>query len=175
MQVSETLFSAAQRGDPVALNMLLVRLQPDIRRYARSQCHKSSALEDVVQEALILLYRWVHTVRSPTAVAAWLITVVARLCALPVLMSMRGVEELSSIEDSAHFATVPVDDLRIDLVRALGSLSAQHREVILLRDMQEMTIREIATALGETPGGVKSRLHRARLLVREYLVPRSAL
>ncbi len=174
MHISEPLFSAAQRGEPDALNTLLVRLQPDIRRYARTQCHTSSALEDVVQEAMILLYRRVNTVRSPTAMAAWLITVVARLCALPVLMFMRGVEELSTIEDSAHFATVAVEDLRIDLVRALESLSAQHREVILLRDMQEMTIREISRALGQTPEAVKSRLHRARLLVREYLAPRSA-
>ena len=51
---------------------------------------------------------------------------------LPVLMLMRGVEELKAVEDSSRFATMPVDDLRHDLVRALESLSAPHREVILL-------------------------------------------
>ncbi|MCY1523964.1 RNA polymerase sigma factor SigV [compost metagenome] len=60
--------------------------------------------------------------------------------------------------------------LRIDLAHALESLPAHYREVVLLRDFEELTIAEIAERLGEPPGAVKSRLHRARLLVREYLL-----
>ena len=170
MQVEQQTFTAAQAGDPGALEQLLVQARPDIRRYARRQCHRSSAIEDVVQEALIVLYRRVGTVRSAAALGAWLVKVVARLCMLPVLMLMRGVEELKSIEDSSRFAMIPVDDLRLDLVRALESLSAPHREVILLRDMQEMTIGEIARSLGITRAATKSRLHRARALIKEYLL-----
>ena len=169
MQIAQQTFAAAQAGDPAALQQLLVELTPDIRRYARRQCHASSAIEDVVQEALIILYRRVGTIRSAAALGAWLVIVVARLCMLPVLMLMRGVEELKAVEDSSRFATMPVDDLRLDLVRALESLSAPHREVILLRDMQEMTIGEIACSLNITRAATKSRLHRARALVKEYL------
>ncbi len=174
MQISEPVFSAAQRGDPLALNELLASLHPDIRRYARRQCQRSSAVEDVVQEAMIILYRRVGTVKSAAALGAWLVKTVSRLCMLPVLMLLRGVEELSTLENAARFARMPVDDLRIDLVRALESLSAQHREVILLRDMQEMTLREMADQLQLSPEATKSRLHRARLLVREYLAPKGA-
>ena len=170
MQVEQQTFTAAQAGDPGALEQLLVQARPDILRYARRQCHRSSAIEDVVQEALIVLYRRVGTVRSAAALGAWLVKVVARLCMLPVLMLMRGVEELKSIEDSSRFAKIPVDDLRLDLVRALESLSAPHREVILLRDMQEMTIGEIARSLGITRAATKNRLHRARALIKEYLL-----
>ena len=170
MQVEQQTFTAAQAGDPGALEQLLVQARPNIRRYALRQCHRSSAIEDVVQEALIILYRRVGTVRSAAALGAWLVKVVARLCMLPVLMLMRGVEELKSIEDSSRFAKIPVDDLRLDLVRALESLSAPHREVILLRDMQEMTIGEIARSLNITRVATKSRLHRARALVKEYLL-----
>lgn len=62
------------------------------------------------------------------------------------------------------------DALRIDLAHALESLPAHYLEVVLLRDFEELTIAEIAVRLGEQPGAIKSRLHRARELVREYLV-----
>jgi RNA polymerase sigma factor (sigma-70 family) len=65
---------------------------------------------------------------------------------------------------------VPADELRIDLVRALESLPLPYRQVMVLRDMQELTMAEIAAELGVTVAAAKSRLHRARALVREYLL-----
>lgn len=169
MPVNLQTFSAAQAGDPAALERLLVQLRPDIRRYAVYQCQRSSAVDDVVQEALIILYRRIGTVRTASALGGWLLTIVMRLCMLPALMFMRGVEDLKSVEDSSRFARMPIDDLRIDLVHALESLSSTHREIILLRDAREMTIGEIAACLGITREAAKSRLHRARAMVKEYL------
>ena len=62
------------------------------------------------------------------------------------------------------------DELRIDLVNAIESLSPSHREVLLLRDLEDLTIWEIAGRLGVTREAAKSRLRRARTLVREYLL-----
>lgn len=67
-------------------------------------------------------------------------------------------------------AALPVDDLRHDVVGALESLPPHYRDIIVLRDLNEMTIGEIAEQLGETRAAVKSRLHRARQLTREYLL-----
>lgn len=171
MRIQEHTFSAAQAGDPAALEHLLVQLRPDIRRYARHQCHRSSAVDDVVQEALIVLYRRVGTVQSLAALSAWLLRIVARLCMLPALMYIRSVEDLQSLEARQHFARMPTHELRVDLVRALESLSPSHREIILLRDLQEMTISEIACHLDITREAVKSRLQRARASMKEYLLP----
>lgn len=165
------LFAAAQAGDPWALDQLLRELQPDIRRYARRQCHRSSAIEDVVQEALIVVYRRVGNVRDAAALAGWVFRVVARLCMLPVLGLLRGTEELTPREEARYLAHTPADELRMDLVRALESLPAMYREIILLRDMEQLTIAEAARHLGITREAAKSRLHRARALVREYLQP----
>jgi RNA polymerase sigma-70 factor (ECF subfamily) len=162
-------FAAAQAGDPAALEQVLRELQPDIRRYARRQCHRTSSIEDVVQEALIVLYRRMGSVRDPLAVAGWVFRVVTRLCMLPVLGLIRGAEALTDRHEAAHFAQVPQDDLRIDLVRALESLPAIYREVILLRDMEQLTIGEVADRLGITREACKSRIHRGRALMREYL------
>jgi len=169
IRVDEAVFAAAQVGDPAALERMLRELQPDIRRYARRQCHRTSAIEDVVQEALIVLYRRLGNVRDPLALAGWIFRVVTRLCMLPVLALIRGAEELTERHEAEYFAQVPKDDLRIDLVRALESLPEMYREVILLRDMEQLTIGEAANRLRITREACKSRIHRGRALLREYL------
>jgi RNA polymerase sigma factor (sigma-70 family) len=174
MQISSHLLQAAQAGDSDALTQLLVQLKPDIRRYARRQCHRSSAIEDVVQEALLVVYRRVGNVRTPAALAGWLITMVTRLCMLPALTLMRRTEELVDVDEARYLATVSTDDLRIDLVRAIESLPDPYREIILLRDLEELTIKEAAQRLGITREAVKSRLHRARAFLREYLIGEGA-
>jgi RNA polymerase sigma-70 factor (ECF subfamily) len=169
IRVDVTVFAAAQAGDPVALERMLRELQPDIRRYARRQCHRTTAIEDVVQEALIVLYRRLGNVRDPLALAGWIFRVVTRLCMLPVLALIRGAEELTERHEAQYFAHVPKDELRIDLVRALESLPDMYREVILLRDMEQLTIGEVADRLRITREACKSRIHRGRALLREYL------
>ena len=169
IRVDAALFAAAQAGDPFALERMLRELQPDIRRYARRQCHRTTAIEDVVQEALIVLYRSLGTVRDPLAIAGWIFRVVTRLCMLPVLGLIRGAEELTERHEAQYFAHVPKEELRIDVVRALESLPDIYREVILLRDMEQLTISEAADRLGITREACKSRIHRGRALLREYL------
>ena len=71
-KTTDALFAAAQAGDRAALERLLSQLRPDIQRYARFQCYASSSIEDVVQEALIVVYRRVGDIRSPAALGAWL-------------------------------------------------------------------------------------------------------
>lgn len=170
MRVDEPLFAAAQAGDQAALEQLLAKLRPDIQRYPRVQCHASSSVEDVVQEALIVLYRRVGTIRSPAALGAWLVKVVARLCALPVLMFMRSVEELRTVEDSQRFAHMPVAQLRMELVRALATLPENYRHILLLRDLEELTIAEIGRRLQLSSEAAKSLLRRARAAARAQLL-----
>ena len=70
----------------------------------------------------------------------------------------------------ARLAHLRPEDLRIDLSRAIQSLPDHYREVILLRDIEELSIDEIAGALALTRESVKARIHRARLMIREYLI-----
>lgn len=169
LHVDKDLFAAAQAGDRAALERLLSQLRPDIQRYARFQCYASSSIEDVVQEALIVVYRRVGGIRSAAALGAWLVRVVARLCGLPALMFMRSVEELKTIEDSTRFAHVPAHQLRLDVARALAALPAKYRQIILLRDFEDLTIPEIAGRLALSGEAAKSLLRRARAAARTQL------
>src|SRR4051794_20619221 len=73
------VFDAARGGDAVAIGQLLRLAQPDIRRYAQRSCSISD-VDDAVQEVLLILSRYVVTVRHAAALSAWLFRVARREC-----------------------------------------------------------------------------------------------
>lgn len=169
MRVEVALLDAAKAGDPAAMHALLVRVQPDIRRYAAYHCNRATAIDDVVQEALVIVNRRVSSLRNVAAFGAWLARVILRLCVRPALRLL-GASSLEPAERSIDFASRPPDELRGDVARALESLPEMYRVAVVLRDFEELSITELAERLGLTREAAKSRLHRARAMVREYLV-----
>lgn len=164
------LIARASGGEAAAIEALLRVAQPNIRRYARRTCRSASDAEEAVQETLIVLYRKVGTLRQVGALSAWLFQIVNRYC-LRVAMRLAGAP--SAIEAEAtekHFAQVPRPELRLDVARAIQSLPEHYRAVVVLRDLEELTIDEIAARLDATRETVKARLHRARAMLREYLL-----
>jgi RNA polymerase sigma factor (sigma-70 family) len=167
--ITEDLVSRATAGDTSAITDLLRLAQTDIRRYARRSCRNQSDAEEAAQEALIVLYRKVGQLRQVGAISGWLFRIVNRYC-IRVAMRMAGVpyaQEADAIE--RRFARTPAEELRLDLARGIESLPSHYREIVVLRDMEELTIDEIAARLSTTRESVKARLHRARGLLREYL------
>lgn len=168
----ENLILAAQTGDQAAISRLLAVCQADARRYARRHCHVSD-VDDAVQESLLIISRKVTSLKAAVAFSSWLFTVIKRECRKLERMMFKH-EPLEDEVAEQQLACRTDDALRIDLAHALESLPAHYLEVVLLRDFEELTIAEIAERLGEQPGAVKSRLHRARELVREYLLSPSS-
>ena len=162
------LILVAQTGDPAAIARLLALCQTDARRYAHKHCHASD-VDDAVQESLLVVSRKVQSLRAAAAFSSWLFTVIQRECR-KLSRSLFRYEPLTDDIAEAQMLDRPDDALRIDLAHALESLPAHYLEVVLLRDFEELTIAEIAQRLSEPPGAVNSRLHRARELVREYLL-----
>ncbi len=166
--ISPRLFEAARLGDQHAIVCLLETAQPDIRRYARATCRSSADAEDAAQEALWILFRHVGTIRTLMSLSAWLFSVVRRECLR--LARKAGLAPAAAVSEAeAMLLTRPEADLRLDVAAAFEALPPHYRDVALMRDVKEMTIDEIATALGASRQTVKARLHRARALMREYL------
>ena len=169
--LDESLFEAARLGDRAAIAALLAEAQPDIRRYARRACRGSADAEDAAQEALWLLARKVGTIRSLAAVSRWLFVVVRRECLR--LARRAGLAARESEVEAAFerdFASRPDPEIPLDIAAAIEALPEHYRGVALMRDINEMTIDEIAAALATTRETVKARLRRARTLIREYLL-----
>ncbi|WP_114972861.1 RNA polymerase sigma factor [Rhodoferax ferrireducens] len=162
------VLQSAHGGDLGALETLLRVCRPDIRRYAQRHCLISD-VDDAVQEALLVLARRLQSVRTLAAFSGWLFTVVKRECRRLGRQAFKydPYDEAAVEHWVARHSTA---DLRLDLAAALQSLPAPYREVILLRDFEELSIAEIAVQLQLTSAAVKSRLHRARTLTREYLL-----
>ncbi len=167
MKHDPRLLESARQGDIVAVEQLLVLCRPDLRRIAQSQCASSVDPDDAVQESLLLIYRRIGALRTVAAFPAWTFSIVRRECQR-LLRSMRGEVELPEA-DHPVFAYNDRFDLRRDLAAAIQSLPEKYREAIILRDFEEFSISEIADQLLLTREAVKSRIHRGRQMVQEYM------
>ncbi len=164
----QPLLAAAHGGDPQALEQLLRISRPDIRRYAQQHCLLSD-VDDAVQEALLIVSRKLPSLRVMAAFSGWVIRLVQRECRRLGRITLRY-DPYDEEKLAQWLVTHDEPGLRRELVAALESLPVHYREVMLLRDLEEMTIEEIADQTGLTRPNVKSRLHRARALAREYLL-----
>ncbi|KRG69010.1 RNA polymerase sigma factor [Pseudoxanthomonas dokdonensis] len=159
---------AARDGDVVALQRVLSDSRQNLRRYAEYHCVVNDA-EDALQESLLQASRHIGSLRAVEAFASWMFRIVKRECN----RLKRGLRTLSGdvitddILPPVQFEPV---EIGMDVACALSSLPSHYRQIILLRDLQGMTIQEIADQLGVTREATKSRLHRARALAREYLL-----
>ena len=161
--------SAARDGDVHALERVLACSRQDLRRYAEYHCEVND-VEDAVQDSLFTVSRKLMDLRQLEAFASWLFRIVKRECnrykrAKRALLQVPITED---IEGPHHPET---KGLARDLARALQALPAHYRQVLLLRDLEGLSIDEISARLGLTRESAKARLHRARGLAREYLDP----
>ena len=163
-----SFLEAARLDDTAALNRLLQLCQPDIRRYAYRHCLISD-VDDAVQETLLIVTRRLQSLRVVTAFSGWLFRVVQRECRR-LERRLFGLDPYDEEKMENWLAIHSDDTVRLDLISALESLPEHHREIILLRDFEGMTIREMAVRIRLTTTATKSRLRRARQLVREYLL-----
>ena len=164
----EQLILSAQAGDPQAICRLLENCQSDARRYAYRHC-RASDIDDAVQEALLILSRKIGSLKVVAAFSSWLFMVIKREC-LKLGRALLHQESLDEQIMEQQLASKSDQALRMDLVAALESLPAHYLQVVILRDFEELSIEEMASRLQESVSTVKSRLHRARVLVRDYLL-----
>lgn len=158
---------AARQGDRPALERVLTRSRQNLRRYAEFHCVIND-VEDAVQECLLQVSRKLRDLRQLECFTSWVFRIVKRECN----RLKRGMRLVSGEEIAECILPIVYPEpfeWRQDVAAALESLPAHYREVILLRDLEGLTIEEMARQFGMTRQAVKSRLHRARLLAREYL------
>jgi len=142
--------------------------------------------EDAAQEAVLKAFKHLRQFRAEARFSTWLIQITmneARMrirkehAAIMQPMDDHQDEEGNYIpRDFADWREIPSETLersevRDKLVEALASLGQKYREVFVLRDIQQMSIEETAKTLGVSTASVKTRLLRARLMLRDLLAP----
>ena len=161
------LVRAARDGDRAAMERLLAAYQPDVRRFARRTCRTSEDADDAVQHTLVQLSTQLGTFQGLARLTSWLFTIVKNECTRLLMRTRRVSRDDAALEH----ALAPCGDveLAIALQQALARLDAELREVVLLRDVEELTGPEVAARLELTLEAMKSRLHRGRDRLRAEL------
>lgn len=172
------------RGDPAQSDGTLERFErtvvsliDDAYTLARHLLHDEHDAQDVVQEAYLRAWRHFGTFRGGDA-RAWLLTIVRNCCFTwrrtqqPARQGIEYDDEVHGDRESGQLATdgrVLEDAARSELRLALEQLSPEFREVIVLREIEELSYKEIARVVGAPIGTVMSRLARARSRLQEAL------
>lgn len=178
----EALVERARRGDFVAFEKLFERHRAMVYRYAYQMAPRRDDAEDVVQEVFVRAYQNLHRYRDEAKFTTWLLRIATNLGTDRARMAQRR-QNLEQQEAAGALTWMtegttddPVQNLEADrrvaaLRKALGALPAHHRNVIVLRDLEEREYPEIAEILGCTIGGAKLRVLRARRALRDRVAP----
>ncbi len=158
---TEQVVSAAQQGDPRAIAILVSGSHAHVQRFARTLCSTPEDAEDAAQEALIVLYRKIGTLRAAAALASWMFRIVRNECIRRSRLALRKPSSAAIVEPSAEDAALA--RLEVErIVDSIAALPAEQRAVLVLRDIQGLSGAATAQALSLSRAAMKSRLHRGR-------------
>jgi RNA polymerase sigma factor (sigma-70 family) len=165
---SEQVVTAAQQGDPRAIATLLDGSHAHVQRFAHILCATPEDAEDATQEALIVLYRKIGTLRATAALASWMFQIVRNECIRKTRAILPKVPTPTTTEASAEdIALARLEMERI--VDRIAGLPPEQRAVLVLRDIQGLSGAATAQTLGLSRASMKSRLHRGRETLRARL------
>ncbi len=183
MKEDNVLVQAARDGDQTAFAELVSRYENRVYRLARKMMHDEQDAEDVLQETFISAYRHLDSFRGDSEFSTW----IYRIATNASLMKLRASKPQISLDeaisgDGGDFVPQMVVDwsvspeeallnseVRTQMDAALARLPETLRAVFVLRDIEGLSVDETSRVLEISVPNVKTRLHRARLALREAL------
>jgi RNA polymerase sigma-70 factor (ECF subfamily) len=185
-QREQDLILHVQRGQHELFYELVRPYERRVYAAALAILRNEQDAEDAAQEAMLKAFANIRQFRAEARFSTWLIQITVnealmrrrreRTVHMEGLDGHRSGEEQSEYapRDFADWREIPSEalerkEVRQRLAEALGTLDRKYREVFVLRDMEHLNIQETANALGITVASVKTRLLRARLMLRELL------
>jgi RNA polymerase sigma-70 factor (ECF subfamily) len=178
---------ALQRRDPEAFRQLVETYSPRVYNLALKMSGNPDLAEDILQETFVNAYRAIDRFEGRAHVSTWLYRI-AHNAVLMRLRKEKRAPQVQSLDDEVDPETLPATlatgtqadtperhllqaELFQKMDQALANLSEALRSVFVLRDVQGLSTAETAEVLGLSQTAVKSRLHRARMALREQLAP----
>lgn len=174
------LVKRAQQDDERAFGELVVRYESKVYSLALKMLRNPEDAEDVLQDTFLRAYRGIKSFQGASTFSTW----IYRITANSALMRLRkkqlptvSIEEQDEKEapvSIVDWSPGPVeqvlnDELHRVMDEAIEGLPPEFRQVFILRDVEELSNAEVAEVLDLSVAAVKSRLHRARLKVRNRL------
>ncbi len=184
-QVDEaTLIERVKNGDQQAFEDLVSRYENKVYRLAIKLTRNETLAEEVMQEVFLKIYEKIGTFRGESALSSWIYRIAANACFAKLNLEKRHQHaDLEEAMPQAEIALLERQDSTPEapdrplltnealsvISRAIERLPEDFRIVLTLRDVEGMSNEEVARVLELSVPAVKSRLHRARLLLRKKL------
>lgn len=175
-----TLAARARDGDRAALDALVARIAPRVYRFGMKMCRSPDDAEDIAQDTMMAVSRSIAGWKGEASLSTWLFTIARSFCIkkrrrskfaprehAPLEAAARGLPDPSPGADEA----LAEHELRRAIEQAIETLDPKYREVLVLRDVEGLHAPEVAAVTGLKVDTVKTRLHRARAMLRERLGP----
>jgi len=165
-------------GDTESFGFLVRKYQDRLYNGMVQILRNESEAEDVVQDAFVLAFSKLDSFQGQSAFFTWLYRIAYNVAITRLRRRKRGVSldgDDSRVRlDFPDSGPLPNDSIEkreeaIQLYDALDRLSSEHRSILVLREMEELDYDAIAEILELPVGTVRSRLHRARIRLRELL------
>ena len=173
------LVEQVKRGDSRAMDQLLARHERKIYRFGLRMCGNENDARDVLQETLLSAFKNLGSFRGDAQLSTWLYQVARSFCIKqrrrregePAhLESMEGREVKSLPADASEpDAMAHAREVGQVIQAAMSTLQDEFREALVLRDVEGLSAEEAAAVVGIEVGALKSRLHRARLQLKQSL------
>jgi RNA polymerase sigma-70 factor, ECF subfamily len=183
----EELVDALRQREPTAAERLIARYGDRAYRLAARITGNTADAEEVIQDAIVSVVRKIDTFRRDSSLGSWIYRITANAAYEKLRGRRRRRDEISLDEvlplfdENGRYADAICDwsasihdpavqsELRAALISAIGDLPAHYRAVIVMRDVEGMSVREVAGCVRTTVAAVKIRTHRARLFLRKRL------
>lgn len=181
----QELIHAASQGDETAFGELVRMYEKKAYHLALRMCGNAEDAGDVAQDAFLAAWRGLPSFRGESGFSTWLYRLVSN-AAIDHLRRTRHQRTLISLDDdevnldavdespSPH-ESAEHQDLREAVAQGLQELSLDHRTILVMREVQELSYEEISHILSLDMGTVKSRISRARNSLRKILLKRGNL
>ncbi|HYW34926.1 MAG TPA: sigma-70 family RNA polymerase sigma factor [Balneolaceae bacterium] len=179
----EDLMESFQAGYDEAFDILVARFKDRLHNFLYRYTHNHQDCEDLVQETFLRVYRSKHSYERVAKLSTWMYTIALNL-AKSLYKKKQRMQTITIHEDETDPDDQPLklEDTTIlqddslhekmcmnELEKALMQLSENFREVVILRDIQQLAYDEIAEITGLPMGTVKSRINRGRAQLQELL------
>lgn len=176
-------------GDPEAFDRFVEYFRTKIYHYSWLMCGHREDAEEVAQETLLKVFESAEQLREPGKVKSWVFRIAKNACLMKRRKSIFAPSRELSLDELmptkrqdgnlvqieiADWSSLPdgkalQSEMNGLLEKAIRELPEMYRSVILLRDMEELSTQEVAQILNVSDDVVKTRLHRARLAIRQIL------
>ncbi len=169
MTSDEQLMLEFQRGERVAFEELFCRYREPVYRFFRRRLSDLARAEDLAQETFVAVLRGAARYEPRALFRTYLYGIALNLLAAE---RRKRVHESRQPEEAADPPVTADLDTGLWVRRAVAQLDREQREVLLLREYEQLSYAEIASLLLVPVNTVRSRLFRARLALKDFLVPR---